>query len=143
MKKWLIPVVMALGVFTTAAVHAQAWPSKPVTLVVPFPPGGSSDTIARAIGAKMQEKLGQPVVVENTGGAGGTVGSARVARARRWAFLARLLDPERPLPATRPLLRRSNAIATPTVRCSGTAPRTSSPVRSRAAAVARTRVNFG
>ena len=81
MKKWLIPVVMALGVFTTAAVHAQAWPSKPVTLVVPFPPGGSSDTIARAIGAKMQEKLGQPVVVENKGGATGTIGAAQVKRA--------------------------------------------------------------
>ena len=81
MKKWLIPVVMALGVFAAAAVHAQAWPSKPVTLVVPFPPGGSSDTIARAIGAKMQEKLGQPVVVENKGGATGTIGAAQVKRA--------------------------------------------------------------
>jgi tripartite-type tricarboxylate transporter receptor subunit TctC len=62
-------------------IQAQAWPSKPVTLVVPFPPGGSSDTIARAIGAKMQEKLGQPVVVENKGGATGTIGAAQVKRA--------------------------------------------------------------
>jgi tripartite-type tricarboxylate transporter receptor subunit TctC len=82
MKKLLISIAsVALGLFAAGAVQAQAWPSKPVTLVVPFPPGGSSDTIARAIGAKMQEKLGQPVVVENKGGATGTIGAAQVKRA--------------------------------------------------------------
>jgi tripartite-type tricarboxylate transporter receptor subunit TctC len=82
MKKLLIPIAsIALGLMAATAVQAQAWPSKPVTLVVPFPPGGSSDTIARAIGAKMQEKLGQPVVVENKGGATGTIGAAQVKRA--------------------------------------------------------------
>lgn len=82
MKKLLIPIAsIALGLFAVGAVQAQAWPSKPVTLVVPFPPGGSSDTIARAIGAKMQDKLGQPVVVENKGGATGTIGAAQVKRA--------------------------------------------------------------
>jgi tripartite-type tricarboxylate transporter receptor subunit TctC len=82
MKKLLIPIAsIALGLLAAGAVQAQAFPSKPITLVVPFPPGGSSDTIARAIGAKMQEKLGQPVVVENKGGATGTIGAAQVKRA--------------------------------------------------------------
>ena len=82
MKKLMIPIAsIAIGLFAAGAVQAQAWPSKPVTLVVPFPPGGSSDTIARALGAKMQEKLGQPVVVENKGGATGTIGAAQVKRA--------------------------------------------------------------
>ena len=82
MKKLLMPLAaVVVGLFAATGVQAQAWPSKPVTLVVPFPPGGSSDTIARAIGAKMQEKLGQPVVVENKGGATGTIGAAQVKRA--------------------------------------------------------------
>jgi tripartite-type tricarboxylate transporter receptor subunit TctC len=60
---------------------AMAWPDKPLTLVVPFPPGGSSDQIARAVGARLQERLGQPVVIENKGGATGTIGAAQVRRA--------------------------------------------------------------
>ena len=82
MKKLLIPIVsLAFGLLAATATQAQSWPTKPVTLVVPFPPGGSSDTIARAIGAKMQEKLGQPVVIENKGGATGTIGAGQVKRA--------------------------------------------------------------
>ena len=65
----------------TLAAPAHAWPDKPLTLVVPFPPGGSSDTIARAIGVKMQEKLGQAVVVDNKAGATGTIGAGLVKRA--------------------------------------------------------------
>ena len=72
---------LALGCAFSAAAFAQAWPTKAVTLVVPFPPGGSSDTIARSLGAEMQKKLGQPVVVENKGGATGTIGAAQVKRA--------------------------------------------------------------
>jgi tripartite-type tricarboxylate transporter receptor subunit TctC len=60
---------------------AQSWPTRPITLVVPFPPGGSTDTAARIIGEAMRASLGQPVVVENVGGAGGTIGVQRVARA--------------------------------------------------------------
>ena len=60
---------------------AQAWPDKTVTLVVPFPPGGSTDTLARTLGASMQAKLGQTVIVENKAGATGTIGTAQVARA--------------------------------------------------------------
>ena len=79
MKKLL--ATLTLGCAFSVAALAQAWPTKPVTLVVPFPPGGSSDTIARSLGAEMQKKLGQPVVVENKGGATGTIGAAQVKRA--------------------------------------------------------------
>ena len=74
-------VAIAIGLAAAAAVQAQAWPTKPVTLLVPFPPGGSSDTIARTLGARMQDQLGQPVVVENKAGATGTIGAAQVKRA--------------------------------------------------------------
>ena len=60
---------------------AQGWPNRPITIVVPFPPGGSNDLLARPLAAKLQQALGgHPVVVENRGGAGGTVGAASVAR---------------------------------------------------------------
>src|SRR6266850_2321066 len=60
---------------------AQSFPTRPVTLVVPFPPGGSTDTAARIIGERMRQPLGQPVIVENVGGAGGSIALGRVARA--------------------------------------------------------------
>ena len=61
--------------------HAWAWPDKPVTLVVPFPPGGSTDMIARTLGPKLQEKLGGTFIADNKAGATGTIGAAMVARA--------------------------------------------------------------
>jgi len=60
---------------------AQAYPSRPVTVVVPFAAGGPTDTIARILGDRMARSLGQPVVIENTAGAGGTIAGNRVARA--------------------------------------------------------------
>jgi len=72
----------AIVLATCAAVaQAQGFPSRPVTLLVPFPPGGSTDTAARIIADRMRAPLGQSVVVENVGGAGGTIAVARVARA--------------------------------------------------------------
>ncbi|KRR29061.1 Bug family tripartite tricarboxylate transporter substrate binding protein [Bradyrhizobium retamae] len=64
-----------------AAVQAQTYPSRPITLIVPFPPGGSTDTAARIMGERMRATLGQSVVIENVGGAGGSIGVGRVARA--------------------------------------------------------------
>jgi tripartite-type tricarboxylate transporter receptor subunit TctC len=62
--------------------HAQGYPSKTITVVVPFPAGGPSDVVARIVTDHMAKTLGQPMVIENVGGAGGTLGSARVATAQ-------------------------------------------------------------
>lgn len=72
---------LALSAGLTAPVlAADAYPEDPITIVVPFPPGGSTDLLARKIGEAISEPLGQPVVVENRGGAGGTVGANYVAK---------------------------------------------------------------
>jgi len=63
-----------------ATVRAQSWPAKPIRLVVTFAPGGSSDIVARLLQPALQEKLGQPVLVDNKPGAGGTIGGADVAK---------------------------------------------------------------
>ena len=75
----IIALAAALGCAATA--HAQPYPSKPITLVVGFAPGGPTDTVARIIADHMKTTFGQTVVVENVGGAAGTIGAARVARA--------------------------------------------------------------
>jgi len=61
--------------------RAQTYPARPITIVVPYPPGGPTDTIARLIAERMRASLGQPVIIENVAGAGGTIGVGRVARA--------------------------------------------------------------
>jgi tripartite-type tricarboxylate transporter receptor subunit TctC len=78
MRKHLIAGVLAV---LSGLAQAQGFPSKPVTLISPFPPGGSTDTTARIIAERMRVPLGQNVVVENVGGAGGTIGVGRLARA--------------------------------------------------------------
>src|SRR5437763_10052459 len=60
---------------------AQTYPSRQITLVVPFPPGGSTDVVGRILAERMRPLLGQPIVIENVGGAGGSIGVGRVARA--------------------------------------------------------------
>jgi tripartite-type tricarboxylate transporter receptor subunit TctC len=70
-----------LILFGAAAAQAQTYPSRPITLVVPFPPGGSTDAAARIMAERMRATLGQSVVIENVGGAGGSIGVGRVARA--------------------------------------------------------------
>ena len=79
MRKTLAAAV--LGLCAATSVLADGWPSKPVTLLVPFPPGGSTDMIARTVGAKLQEKLGGSFIVENKAGAGGTLGASQARRA--------------------------------------------------------------
>jgi tripartite-type tricarboxylate transporter receptor subunit TctC len=82
--KQLIRAIGAAALATAAAVvpaTASAFPDKPVTIVVPFPPGGSTDMVARALSPKLQASLGQPFVVENQPGATGAIGATRVKRA--------------------------------------------------------------
>jgi tripartite-type tricarboxylate transporter receptor subunit TctC len=62
-------------------VQAQDWPQKPVRIINPFAPGGGTDTFARPLAAKLTDELGRPVIIENMGGAGGTIGAANAARA--------------------------------------------------------------
>jgi len=70
----------ALAVMSRVA-RAQAYPTRPITIIVPFPAGGSTDVIGRILVEKMRTLLGQPIIIENVGGAGGSIGVGRVARA--------------------------------------------------------------
>jgi tripartite-type tricarboxylate transporter receptor subunit TctC len=77
-------LLLALGLAIFGGIvgaQAQTYPSRPITLVVPFPPGGSTDAAARIMAERMRAPLGQPVVIENIGGAGGSIAVGRVARA--------------------------------------------------------------
>lgn len=74
-----VAFVLALG--ASSAFAQAAWPAKPIRLVIPFPAGGSTDIVGRLIAEKLSQSLGQPVVVDNRGGAGGTTGSDVVAKA--------------------------------------------------------------
>ena len=80
MREWFsaIALVAVLGV---SGAQAQTFPARPVTLVVPFAPGGPVDVLARIMAERMKTSLGQPVIVENVAGAAGSLGVGRVARA--------------------------------------------------------------
>jgi len=74
--------LMALAIVAgIGGAEAQSYPSRPITLIVPFPPGGSTDAAARIMAERMRTTLGQSIVIENVGGAGGSIGVGRVARA--------------------------------------------------------------
>src|SRR5215831_13605170 len=77
----LAAAFLAAGISVTGPASAQTYPSRPITLVVPYPPGGATDAIARIIQDSMSQSLGQQIVVENIGGAGGMIAAARAARA--------------------------------------------------------------
>ena len=80
MTRFLGALVLAM-LAGIAGAQAQGFPTRPITLVVPFPPGGSTDAAARIMAERMRSSLGQPIVIENVGGAGGSIGVGRVARA--------------------------------------------------------------
>ena len=77
----LAAALLAAGIMAGGAASAQTYPNRPITMLVPFPPGGATDAIARIIQDSMQNALGQPIVVENIGGAGGMICAAKAARA--------------------------------------------------------------
>jgi tripartite-type tricarboxylate transporter receptor subunit TctC len=77
----LFAIVFAAIVGCVTSANSQVYPSRPITVVVPFPAGGPTDVVARVVAERMQRSLGQPVIIENVAGAGGSIGIARVARA--------------------------------------------------------------
>src|SRR4051794_28483937 len=81
-RRKLTTGLLGLGACATLlrGAHAQTWPSRPVTLIVPFTAGTTSDVIARSLAHQLSERLGQPFVIENKTGAGGNIGAAAVAR---------------------------------------------------------------
>jgi tripartite-type tricarboxylate transporter receptor subunit TctC len=72
---------------------AQAWPAKPIRLIVPFPPGGLIDNMARLVGPRLAQELGQPVVIDNKPGAGGNLGAAEAARAQADGYTLLMASP--------------------------------------------------
>ena len=80
MKTLAVASLCVAALLQAGAASAQAWPAKPIRLMVPFPPGGSTDIVARIVAQKLGERLGQPLVIENRGGAGGTIGTALIAK---------------------------------------------------------------
>src|SRR5436853_4100446 len=77
-----LTVSIALAVFAgITGVQAQTYPSRPITIIIPFPPGGSTDVVGRIMADRMRPLLGQPLIIENAGGAGGSIAVGRVARA--------------------------------------------------------------
>ncbi len=81
-RRALVLIGATAATLLALGAQAQTWPSKPVSLVVPFPPGGTTDVLARALGEKLSPVLGQPVIIENKPGAGATIGADYVAKAK-------------------------------------------------------------
>jgi tripartite-type tricarboxylate transporter receptor subunit TctC len=107
-------LIATLCVAAVSSGAIAAYPDKPVTLVVPFAPGGSSDIIGRSLGQPLAERLGQPVVIENVGGAGGTIGTNKAVRAKPDGYtvllgsgseilINKIINPKTPYDATKDL----------------------------------------
>lgn len=94
----LSTTILVAGVLMSFAASAQDYPSRPINLIIPFPPGGNTDLMARALQPELAKALGQPVVVVNKGGAGGTIGNIEVANAKPDGYTIGL-SPNNPLTA--------------------------------------------
>src|SRR6185369_11957078 len=92
MRKLAQTIAVAMLATFTAGALAQSWPAKPVRFIVPYPPGGTSDILARTIGQKLGDALGQTIVVENKPGANGNVGAEFVAKAAPDGYTFLLAD---------------------------------------------------
>jgi tripartite-type tricarboxylate transporter receptor subunit TctC len=111
---WRVPLGFIAPVLCAVAAIAQpqVYPSRSITVVVPFPAGGPSDVVARIVTDEMAKILGQSMVIENVGGAGGTIGSARVATAQPDGYTllparrAHRADPARGARESRPYRHR-------------------------------------
>src|ERR671925_2300708 len=77
----LAAALLAASILVTGSASSQTYPSRPITLVVPYPPGGATDAIARIMQDSMSQSLGQQIIIDNIGGAGGMIAAGRAARA--------------------------------------------------------------
>jgi tripartite-type tricarboxylate transporter receptor subunit TctC len=109
-------LLLILAACLCSAAHAQSYPNRPIKFVVPFPPGGNLDFVARNLQPKMQEVLGQPVLIDNKGGAAGMIGLEYAAKLTR----SRTSSPS----ASR---RRTRCSPPPPATCRRAISRTSSP----------------
>src|ERR1700734_218590 len=91
--RFLVALLFAASLFVTGAASAQTYPDRPITLIVAFPPGGADDATARILQDPMQKALGQPIVIENMGGAGGMIAAAKAARANPDGYTILLHQP--------------------------------------------------
>ena len=92
MKKLLLGILSLVAIAISGPTFAQAWPQKPIKIIVPYPPGGTSDILARSLAPKLQETFGQPIVVENKPGATGNVGADFVAKSPPDGYTLLLAD---------------------------------------------------
>jgi len=115
--------IAAIAAVFPCAVSAQSdYPNKPLRLIVPFPPGGSTDIIGRIVAQRLSEKLGQQIVVDNRGGAGGTIGTDAAAKASPdGTFPTRATAP----PRSRSSRTKSRPSSVPCRRCCSKSRRTS------------------
>src|SRR3984885_592112 len=91
--RFLVASLFAAGLFATGAASAQTYPDRPITLIVAFPPGGADDATARILQDPLQKALGQPIVIDNIGGAGGMIAAAKAARAEPDGYTILLHQP--------------------------------------------------
>jgi tripartite-type tricarboxylate transporter receptor subunit TctC len=101
---WIAAIGLVLSAGSPAPAAAQEWPQRPIRIIVAFGAGGGADIISRIVGQSMQEKLGQPVVIENRPGAGGTIGNEAVARADKDGYTLGMMTAGQIIAAT---LRKS------------------------------------
>src|SRR6185295_19029126 len=99
-QQWLAIVMMLLASLWATPIVAQTYPSKPIRLIVPFPPGGGTDLIARNIAQKLGENLGQQVIVDNRGGAAGNLGTELAAKSAPDGYTLLLLSGTQAVNAT-------------------------------------------
>ena len=118
MRKLLTAIVAAAACVLATSASAQTYPSKPITVIVPFAAGGATDVLARFLGERLRTILGQPIIVENVTGAGGSIGVTRLVRA----------PADGTMPVTLPKGQRAGLLTLPAVMAAYAQPDQTRPV---------------